>query len=157
MEKGVVGPGIKMSRGIIFTLALVALLLMVVPAGAMAGTEENPEVMDDTGDSTTGEGFHDILKVWVGEETESEISIFMKVSGNPKSVSVGDFIDMQDEPIYNFEVYFRCMGTEYGISAKTQVAARLFGQIDYVTLGSQELYIVEYESETSPNIQNETR
>lgn len=78
--------------------ALLLALLLLAPV-AMAGSESDPEINDDSGDDVSsipglGAAANDITKVWVGEETPEDFTFYMKVDATPNP-DPSEYIDYE--------------------------------------------------------------
>jgi hypothetical protein len=69
---------------------------------ALAGDENNPEVEDETGETTEPQrGFRDIDKAWFGE-TNDTLLIYMKLASSPPSLY--EFAQNIDTTAFDYEV-----------------------------------------------------
>ncbi len=87
---------------------------------ALAGDENNPEVEDETGETTEPQrGFRDIDKAWFGE-TNDTLLIYMKLAGSPPSLY--EFAQNIDTTAFDYEVYFDVEGQGYAVCVSIQYA-----------------------------------
>lgn len=104
-------------------IIIIFFLLNLTMNLVLAGTENNPEINDGTGDGDVE--FRDIEKAWFGPETNSTITISMKLAGAPPTFQ--QWTSEMDATNYDYEVYFDVNGAGYAASVRIQYAFTIAG------------------------------
>jgi len=117
---------------------LVLLLLFALAIAALAvaaGSQNDPEVSDGSGDSTGGRESHDIIKAWIEEETNTSITMRMELTAL-ETISPRDDWPILPTTIYEF--YFTVSKQDYCVRATVPVHG------PFAALASFGLYEVDY-------------
>ena len=88
--------------------ALAAALLLVAVAvaafpPALAGDVNDPDMSDGSGDATSGEAARDLVAGWVSNETETSISLGLKIAQLDPFTPYSDIANL---PVVNYEFFF---------------------------------------------------
>jgi hypothetical protein len=88
----------------LFLLVIAALALVLLCASqSLAGSQDDPEVTDSEGDTTTARDSHDVIKAWVEDENENNLVFRMEMT-NLDVFSPRD--DWQTLPTTYYEYFF---------------------------------------------------
>jgi|GEM_PF-4180810 len=108
----------------------------------LAGDVNNPEVLDNEGDSVSGKTSQDILWGYMDHETNDTFAVVM---GMKTLDTFTDPSQISSVPITEYEFYFTIHGVNYGARATVPVHGPFGVDIRW------ELYTVEYNGSTTPS------
>ncbi|ODS37921.1 MAG: hypothetical protein A7315_03455 [Candidatus Altiarchaeales archaeon WOR_SM1_79] len=92
-------------------------------SSVFAGSQDDPEIIDNTGDTDdSGWQFRDIESAWFSE-TNLTVIISLKLAGPPPNFISWD----RDTTTFHYEVYFDVEGSSYAVSVSIQYAFTVGG------------------------------
>ena len=123
--------------GAIAVTGLMLLVVSLIPAQVLAGTSEQPEITDTSGDSTSGKKSRDIIAVWFDGETNVTFNITMNITALDSYTGISD---IQNIPTTEYETYFRAKDKNYAAVCKVPVhgpgGLTIQGELRSVTYGN---------------------
>ncbi len=114
------------------------MLLVALIAGALAayaGTSDDPEVGDSSGDATTGRDSHDIIACWVEAEDNETVTFRMRMTALDAISPRDDWLSL---PTSIYEYYFSVGDDNYALRGTVPVHG------PFAALASFTLHKVEY-------------
>ncbi len=125
----------KAARTLVLFSALLLVALLTAAMAAYAGDSEDPEVGDDSGDSTTGRDSHDIVAAWVQDEDNGTVSFRLRMTALDAISPRDDWLSL---PTSIYEYYFSVGKNDYALRATVPVHG------PFAALANFNLYTVEY-------------
>jgi hypothetical protein len=124
----------KAARPFQLNVILLLVALAIAALAASAGTVDDPEVSDGSGDSG-GRDSHDIIKAWVEEESNTTITLRLKLTALDTISPRDDWLTL---PTTTYEYYFTVSKKDYCARATVPVHG------PFAALASFGLYEVTY-------------
>lgn len=125
----------KAARTFIVVSAVLVVALMAAALAAYAGTADDPEVGDSTGDSTTGRDSHDLTAAWVDAEENSTVTLKMRMTALDTISPRDDWLNL---PSSIYELYFTVKEDDYALRSNVPVHG------PFAAFTGYSLYKVEY-------------
>ncbi len=98
--------------------SLLLIIASLATPPALAGDENNPEVRDGPGDSTSGKSARDVLTSWFHDETNDTIDITLHTSSLELYTDPSDIPNL---PTCEYEVYFTIGESNYAVVCRVPV------------------------------------
>jgi hypothetical protein len=125
----------KAARSLVIVSALLLLALVTAALAAYAGTADDPEVGDTSGDSTTGRDSHDIIAAWVDAEDNGTVTLVLQMTALDAISPRDDWLSL---PTSIYEYYFSIGKVDYALRATVPVHG------PFAALANFNLYTVDY-------------
>lgn len=106
----------------------------------LAGSSDDPEITDETGDAVSNKSSHDIVSAWFGDETNDTISVYMNVTSLEPWTKLQDIPNL---PTTEYEIYFTLNNENYAVVCVVPVHGPLGATISF------ELRKVSYGNDTN--------
>ena len=125
----------KAARPFQLHVLLLLVALAIAALAVSAGSVDDPEVSDGSGDAAGGRDSHDIIKAWVEAETNTTITLRMQLTALDTISPRDDWLTL---PTTTYEYYFSISDKDYCVRATVPVHG------PFAALASYGLYKVTY-------------
>ena len=125
----------KAARPFQLHVLLLLVALAIAALAVSAGSVDDPEVTDGSGDAAGGRDSHDIIKAWVEAETNTTITLRMQLTALDTVSPRDDWLTL---PTTTYEYYFSISDKDYCVRATVPVHG------PFAALASYGLYKVTY-------------
>jgi len=125
----------KAARPFQLHVILLLVALAIAALAVSAGSVDEPEVSDGSGDPAGGRDSHDIIKAWVEDESNTTITMRMQLTALDTISPRDDWLTL---PTTTYEYYFTVSGKDYCTRATVPVHG------PFAALASFGLYEVTY-------------
>lgn len=122
------------ARPFLIALLIVSIALVVSALAVSAGTQEDPEVTDPSGDAG-GRESHDLIKAWVHDEDNETLTFRMELTALDAISPRDDWLTL---PTTIYEYYFTIKSKDYALRATVPVHG------PFAALANFNLYAVTY-------------